>query len=107
MESLYYGVPLIGMPLQYDQPVNCRLVVGLGVEKEVVKDDINGKWRREEIGKVIKETVGGDNSTVMKRKAKELSQKLKMEEDKWINEAIEELRMICFKNMQQLTPTPN
>ncbi|KAI5650807.1 hypothetical protein M9H77_36812 [Catharanthus roseus] len=99
-ESLYYGVPLITMGMQYDQYTNGRFVVGIGVGMEVMRDE-NGEFRWEQIAKVIEEIVVKESGKILKEKARELSEKLKMEEDQLIDEAVEELRMICSEKMQQ------
>ncbi|KAI5650802.1 hypothetical protein M9H77_36807 [Catharanthus roseus] len=92
-ESLYYGVPLITMGMQYDQHTNGRFAVGIGIGIEVLRGE-NGELRREEITKVIQEIVEKESGKLLKKKARELSEKLRMEEDQLINEAIEELRKI-------------
>ncbi|KAK2992034.1 LOW QUALITY PROTEIN: hypothetical protein RJ640_014895 [Escallonia rubra] len=57
MESMNFGVPLVAIPMQLDQPLNARLVVEVGVAVEVIKDD-NGEFKREE---VAKRGGGGEN----------------------------------------------
>ncbi|KAL8512757.1 hypothetical protein ACS0TY_019040 [Phlomoides rotata] len=42
MESVYFGVPLVALPLKLDQPLNARLVVEAGVGVEVVRDEDGG-----------------------------------------------------------------
>ncbi|GJY37784.1 hypothetical protein Tco_0424148 [Tanacetum coccineum] len=37
MEAMKFGVPIIAMPMQLDQPVNARLVVDLGLGKKLKK----------------------------------------------------------------------
>ncbi|KAI5650803.1 hypothetical protein M9H77_36808 [Catharanthus roseus] len=99
LESLYYGVPLIPMGMQYDQPANSRLMVEIGVGMEVMRDE-NGEWRREEIAKVIDEIVVKESGGILNKKARELSGKLRMEEDQLMDEAFEKLRVICLEKMQ-------
>nr|GEX32294.1 beta-D-glucosyl crocetin beta-1,6-glucosyltransferase-like [Tanacetum cinerariifolium] len=38
MEAMKFGVPINAMPMHLDQPVNARLVVELGLGKEVLRD---------------------------------------------------------------------
>ncbi|KAI5650799.1 hypothetical protein M9H77_36804 [Catharanthus roseus] len=97
-ESLYYGVPLISMAMQLDQPTNGRLMVENGVGMEVLRDE-NGEFRGEQIGKVIEEIVVKESGENFKRKAREFSQKIRMENDQLIDEAIDKLMMICSKEM--------
>lgn len=56
MESMKFGVPIIGMPMQLGQPLNARLAVEVGVGVEVMKDE-NGEFKREELASVIKEVA--------------------------------------------------
>lgn len=48
IESIHYGVPIIGMPMQYDQHLNAKLVVdvGLGIHVARCKDK---RLKQEEI----------------------------------------------------------
>lgn len=86
METLYYGVPLIAMPMQLDQPTTARLMVEIGVGIEIMRDE-NGKVNREEIAKVIKEMVVGQKGKDIKVKAKELSKQIRIEEEQIVDEA--------------------
>lgn len=89
METLYYGVPLIAMPMQLDQPTTARLMVEIGVGIEIMRDE-NGKVNREEIAKAIKEMVVGQKGKDIKVKAKELSKQIRFEEEQIVDEALEE-----------------
>ncbi|KAL0007932.1 hypothetical protein SO802_009434 [Lithocarpus litseifolius] len=60
MESVKFGVPIIAIPMHLDQPVNARLVEGVGVGVEV-KRDLNGRLEREEVAKMIREVVVDTN----------------------------------------------
>nr|XP_009802416.1 PREDICTED: crocetin glucoside glucosyltransferase-like [Nicotiana sylvestris] len=53
LESLYFGVPLIAMPVLVDQFIAARYMVELGVGLEVKREE-NGKVKAEEIAKAIK-----------------------------------------------------
>ena len=39
MESIKFSVPIIAMPMQYDQPLNARFVEDIGVGLEVKRDN--------------------------------------------------------------------
>lgn len=56
MESMKFGVPIVAMPMHFDQSMNAKLVeyVGVGVE---VKRDKKGRLEREEITKIIKHVI--------------------------------------------------
>eukprot|EP01018_Ginkgo_biloba_P016472 Gb_08043 [translate_table: standard] len=63
MEAMTAGIPLIALPMQYDQPMNVRLIVGeleVGVEVERGSD---GSLNREEIVKFVRKAMA-DNSKV-------------------------------------------
>ncbi|KAL8105251.1 UDP-glucosyltransferase 29-like [Apium graveolens] len=93
-ESLSHGVPIIGLPMNFDQPLNCRMLVELGAGLEIEKDG-NLVFQRTEVGRVIKEVVNGDSA--VSKKAKELSENIKMNEEEAISAAAEELKNICTK----------
>ncbi|XP_052186644.1 beta-D-glucosyl crocetin beta-1,6-glucosyltransferase-like isoform X17 [Diospyros lotus] len=59
MESIKFGVPIVAMPMHLDQPQNARLVAEIGAGVEVRRDQA-GRLRREEIARVLKETVVDD-----------------------------------------------
>ncbi|CAN1154093.1 UDP-glucosyltransferase 29 [Linum perenne] len=86
MEGMKYGVPIVGVPLRTDQPVNAMLVeeVGFGLKVE--------KIERGELAKVI-EQVWRNGS--FKNKAKEISDCLTEKGDHEIDEAIERLVHLC------------
>ncbi|RXI06522.1 hypothetical protein DVH24_025658 [Malus domestica] len=56
-----FGVPIIAMPIDLDQPYNARLVEELGVGVEVKKTGRGGGLQREEVAKVIKDVM--ENNT--------------------------------------------
>lgn len=100
MESLCYGKPLIAMPIKDDQPTNARLVVEIGASREVMRDE-NGDLKREEIAKVVKEVVLGKDSEGLRLKTVEWSDKLRLNGEEEIEEAIRELRQVCIENIQK------
>lgn len=97
MESLYFGVPLIAMPMHLDQPTNARLLMEIGAGIEVLRDE-NGKIKREEVARVIKMVVLEKAGEETREKARELSRKLRVKGGKELDEAVEELRNLCSKN---------
>ncbi|KAE8684883.1 cyanidin-3-O-glucoside 2-O-glucuronosyltransferase-like [Hibiscus syriacus] len=96
MESLKFGVPIIAMPMQIDQPLNARVVDDLGVGVEV-KRNKDGNLEREEIGKVIKQVVGGKECENIRRKAKYMSKHIEMMGDEEVDEIVEEFNQILYK----------
>ncbi|KAK4384151.1 UDP-glucosyltransferase 29 [Sesamum angolense] len=55
-ESLYFGVPVIGMPMKLTMFIDCKMLVEAGACMEVVRDE-NGAYKGEEIAKAIKKVV--------------------------------------------------
>ncbi|XP_027148334.1 beta-D-glucosyl crocetin beta-1,6-glucosyltransferase-like [Coffea eugenioides] len=102
MESLYYGVPLLALPMLYDQPLQARLAVEIGVGIEILRDE-DGRIKRENVAKVIKEVVVEkiELGESVKQKAKELGHKLREEGEGQLHEAVEKLKSLCSKNQSQ------
>ncbi|EPS63853.1 hypothetical protein M569_10930, partial [Genlisea aurea] len=69
-ESLYFGVPIVAMPMNADQPVNARFVVGEGVGAAVER---KGKeiYTAEAIARAINSVVYEDSG--LKNRAVEVS----------------------------------
>ncbi|CDP05516.1 unnamed protein product [Coffea canephora] len=98
IESIYYGVPLLALPMHLDQPLHARLAVEIGVGIEILKDE-DGQIKREEIARVINEVVVKKTEGKLQgQKAIELSKKLREEGEEELHEAIEKLRSLCSKN---------
>nr|AFJ53042.1 UDP-glycosyltransferase 1 [Linum usitatissimum] len=100
MESMWYGVPIVAMPMHLDQPLNARLVEEIGVGVEVTRDGRSGKADRKEVAKVIREVVMGveGNNGVgekVRRKAREMSEVMKKKGDLEIDDVVHELLQLC------------
>ncbi|XP_075477657.1 mogroside IIIx synthase-like [Primulina tabacum] len=104
LETAYFAVPVIALPLKLDQYLNARLLVEAGVGAEAEKDE-NGNWRRENIANAVKRVFlekKGEKS--MRITAAELCEKMEEEdEDALMAEAAEQLRQICLKHKQNQT----
>ncbi|CAI9776858.1 unnamed protein product [Fraxinus pennsylvanica] len=96
MESIYFGVPVIAMPLKYDQPLHARLVVEAGVCVEVPRED-SGQFKRECVANSISKVIVERTGEGMRSKANELRNKMKDEEEVAINETSEQLFQLCVK----------
>ncbi|RAL48543.1 hypothetical protein DM860_005967 [Cuscuta australis] len=70
MESVVHGVPIVAMPIQFDQPVNAKLVVKIGAGVEVVRDDRTGKFRREDVAKSVGDVIRGKVGDTLRRNVK-------------------------------------
>nr|AFK79036.1 glycosyltransferase UGT4 [Bupleurum chinense] len=99
LESMKLGVAIVATPMQLDQYFNARLVVDLGVGKEVVRD-IEGRLQREEVAKVIREVVVENIGENVREKAKELSKCMRDKGDEEIDDVVEELFQVCGKSKQ-------
>ncbi|KAK6122958.1 hypothetical protein DH2020_043302 [Rehmannia glutinosa] len=95
-ESLYFGVPVLAVPLKFDQPVNCRMAVETGVGVEVMRDE-NGRFDGNGVAKAINEVIFEESGGKLRWKAREFSKKMKMEDEDAFYEVAEELSRICTK----------
>ncbi|XP_047977300.1 UDP-glucosyltransferase 29-like [Salvia hispanica] len=99
-ESMYFGVPVIAMPMNADQPFNAQLVVELGVGVDVEKDHENGVYAGEEVAKAINKVMVEKNTLYegLKSRARRLSETLREKEEEEVNEVAQQLLKICVKN---------
>nr|UXM20059.1 UGT35 [Panax notoginseng] len=93
-ESMKFGVPVIAMARHFDQPLNGKLAAEVGVGMEVVRDE-NGKYKREGIAEVTRKVVVEKSGEVIRRKARELSEKMKEKGEQEIDRVVEELVIIA------------
>ncbi|XP_057504784.1 UDP-glucosyltransferase 29-like [Actinidia eriantha] len=100
MEAMKYGTPIIAIPMQYDQPMNARLVEEIGVGVEVVRDN-NGKFDRVKLGDVIKNVVLFDGECTVRKKARELGETLSKRGEEDID-VLEELLKLYVKKKGQM-----
>ncbi|KAK1430640.1 hypothetical protein QVD17_13531 [Tagetes erecta] len=101
MEAMKFGVPIIAMPMQFDQPVNGRLVVDVGVGVEVTKDG-NGRLRRENVAEAVQHVMVSELGEVVREKTKEMSAALRLKGEEEINVVVKELLQLC-KNDQLIS----
>ncbi|CAI9091281.1 OLC1v1026258C1 [Oldenlandia corymbosa var. corymbosa] len=80
------------------QPLNARLVEAVGVGVEAIRDE-EGNLQSEEIGRVIRQVMVDENGEDVRRKAKEISEKLERKGDEEIDTLVEELLGLCQKNL--------
>ncbi|XP_047312493.1 UDP-glucosyltransferase 29-like [Impatiens glandulifera] len=96
-EAIGFGVPVIAMPMQYDQPINARVVVNAGVGVEVIRNGDEG-FNRVEIARVIREVLLKDEGKEIRKKAKEMKEKIIMQgDDQEIDGVVKEFIRICRK----------
>nr|BAI44134.1 flavonoid glycosyltransferase UGT94C2 [Veronica persica] len=94
MESLYYGVPVIAMPMQFDQPINARLAGEGGFSLEVDRDE-NGMLSGENIAKGINTVFEEKTGEELRFRAKEVSEKMRRDEEEDLDEVIDQLLLLC------------
>ncbi|XP_073133752.1 mogroside IIIx synthase-like [Henckelia pumila] len=100
MESFCFGVPVIAVPLKFDQPLNARLVVEAGAGVEVARDE-EGNFKSDGVANAINEVMAKRSGEKLRFRAMELSEKMKNEEEDAMNKAAEELLQLCMKYKQQ------
>lgn len=93
LESIKYGVPIIAMPMQADQPINARLIEAIGVGLEIVRDEY-GEFRHEEIMKGIKKIVRDENGEGIRRKVRQMSENVNVKIEDEMDEVVEQLTML-------------
>ncbi|KAH7856198.1 hypothetical protein Vadar_033838 [Vaccinium darrowii] len=94
LESLKFGVPIVAVPMQLDQPLNARLVEDVGVGVEVEREE-DGRLNKYEIAKVIKKIVVEESGEGIRVKAKEFSENIRLRGEEKIDELVEELVQLC------------
>lgn len=96
VEAMSYGVPIIAMPAQYEQPLHAMFVEEVGVGVEVLKDE-SGEFRRDEIAKAIKKVVVEKNGEGVRKKAREMGKAIKKRGEEEVECVVEELTKLCKK----------
>nr|XP_016454691.1 PREDICTED: beta-D-glucosyl crocetin beta-1,6-glucosyltransferase-like [Nicotiana tabacum] len=100
MESLNYGVPIIAMPMQHDQPLNARLVVNeVGVGMEIHRDE-EGNLGKEEVARVVREVVLEKSGEILREKVNEFSEIMRENGENDIDEVVEELHKLYKKTLR-------
>ncbi|XP_073281371.1 beta-D-glucosyl crocetin beta-1,6-glucosyltransferase-like [Primulina huaijiensis] len=97
MESISFRVPIIGMPMQLDQPLNAKLVEELGVGVEVLRDG-NGRFRRGQISSVIKDVVFGNEGEKLRRQIEGQRTHIRSTSREEIHGVMQKLAELCGKN---------
>ncbi|XP_047309361.1 beta-D-glucosyl crocetin beta-1,6-glucosyltransferase-like [Impatiens glandulifera] len=99
MEAMTFGIPIVAIPMDLDQPVNARLVEEIGVGLEVNRDE-NGGLSGEEIAHLIREVlVGDEDGKKIRDKAREMKEKIKSKGEEDVDGVVEELYKLYKKNI--------
>ncbi|KAI3703250.1 hypothetical protein L1987_73186 [Smallanthus sonchifolius] len=72
LESIVHGVPMIAWPLYAEQHMNARVMTETLCLALRLETDENGIFRKEEIEKVVKELMEGDEGKKISKRLKEL-----------------------------------
>ncbi|KAL3812809.1 hypothetical protein ACJIZ3_014077 [Penstemon smallii] len=102
-ESVYFGVPVIGMPMKLNMFIDARMLGDADACIEVVRNE-NEVYKGEEIAEAINKVIFEKNGEEFRRRARELSEKMKIEEEEALDETSEHLWRLCFKNKSQNYP---
>ncbi|GMP22381.1 hypothetical protein CsSME_00000433 [Camellia sinensis var. sinensis] len=82
------------MPMHLDQPLNGRLVEEVDVAIEVIQDE-NGRLNKEAIAQVIRKIVVEKSGEDIRIKAREFSEKIRMNGGEEIDKVVKELFQLC------------
>ncbi|KAG6680352.1 hypothetical protein I3842_13G037300 [Carya illinoinensis] len=91
MESIDFGVPIVAIPMQLDQPLNARVVEAAGVGVEVKRDRDHGKLEREEVARVIKEAVMGKIGENARKKERDMRDNLRRKGEEEMDRVADQL----------------
>ncbi|XP_059665982.1 UDP-glucosyltransferase 29-like [Cornus florida] len=94
MESMMFGVPIIAMPMNIDQPFNARVVEEIGVGVEVKREN-DERVEREEIAKVIRKVVVEKNGENIRSKAREMSEHIRLNGEEEMDGVADEFIQLC------------
>lgn len=98
LEAMYFGVPVIALPMKADQPLNAQLVVESGIGVGVERED-NGVYMREEIAQAINNVMVDEACYEgLRSEARRVSKAVKVKDEDEANEVAEQLLKICVKN---------
>ncbi|KAL0317265.1 UNVERIFIED_CONTAM: UDP-glucosyltransferase 29 [Sesamum angustifolium] len=95
---------LRGRKKEFDQPVNAKLVVEMGVGVEVDRDE-RGRFTREEIGKVIKDVVVSKIGQELRRKVWEKRELLRANGEEEIDGLVQDVAQLCGKSSVEGAPS--
>lgn len=92
VEAIVLSLPIIAMPMHLDQPLNAKLVADLGVGVEVRRED--GSFRRGEVAKAIDQVVVQVEGQQVRRRAKELSARIRERQEEETSELMKKLERL-------------
>ncbi|VFQ71883.1 unnamed protein product [Cuscuta campestris] len=95
MESVVRGVPIVAMPMQFDQPMNAKMVVEIGVGVEVVRDDCTGRFSRKDVAKALARVIVEEVGETVRRNAEVMGKNVRAKSLKEMDEVVALLAHIC------------
>jgi len=95
LEGVKFGVPIVAMPMHLDQPFNAKVVVGVGVGVEVKRE--SGRFKREEVARVIRQVVVEDEGNEVRKRVKEVRERMRKDGDEEVNVVVEKLVQLIGK----------
>ncbi|XP_015170760.1 beta-D-glucosyl crocetin beta-1,6-glucosyltransferase-like [Solanum tuberosum] len=102
MEAVSCGVPIIALPMQHEQPLNARLLVNeVRVGLEIQRNE-EGNFSKDEVAKVVREMVLEKRGESVRKKVKELSEKMRENGENDIERVVDEL-VDLYKNSLRST----
>ncbi|XP_051150565.1 UDP-glucosyltransferase 29-like [Andrographis paniculata] len=96
-ESVYFGVPIIGMPMRMTMVAGANMLVARGVCVRIPRKENEG-YKGEDIAMVMRDVMFGDGGERLRCRAQELSEKMKMEEVEEMEVVANQLWKICLEN---------
>ncbi|KAL8538799.1 hypothetical protein ACS0TY_000708 [Phlomoides rotata] len=97
MEGLHSGVPIIAVPMQLDQPLNARVMAEVVVGEEVARSGEEGSLERGEVARVVRKLVVEESGEPVRRRAAEMSERMRRKGEEEIDGVVEEMVRLCWK----------
>ncbi|XP_074574768.1 UDP-glucosyltransferase 29-like [Curcuma longa] len=96
LEAMKFGVPVVALPRQLDQPANAKLVEEIGAGREVRKaKGALGMFDGEEVARGIREVVVGAEGEEVRRRAREVAAMMAKKGDEEIAALVEKMAALC------------
>ncbi|GJW47608.1 hypothetical protein Tco_0079254 [Tanacetum coccineum] len=94
IEAMKFDVSILAMPMHLDQPVNARLVVEIGMGKEVVRNN-KGVLMGAKVAEIMNEVVASNLGKNIRYKGEKISDDLESKEYEEIEFVMDELLQLC------------
>ncbi|TMW88510.1 hypothetical protein EJD97_018479 [Solanum chilense] len=93
LESIEFGVPIIAMPMLYDQPLNARLMVENGVAVEVPRDE-KGNLDRVNIAEKIKHVIRDETGENLRKKMNNLGENVRSQREEEMDGVVKVIQLL-------------